>query len=359
MIRQGKGKLAKRLCAAALLTAVCLAAAPYSAASAPVPGDADGNGALTAADYFLLKRHILKTFRLPDPSVCDMNGDGVLDMKDYMLLKRMLLPEPPVLPDLSSIARTEGEETNLPASKTAALTSFLSATEDVSVFYCTLDGRDYYAYNAAERFRTASTAKVPYCHWLCDSADRGETDLDEKLVYDASKLRVGSPVMEKAKDGQSFTVRELIDASVRNSDNTAFRMMIYRFGTKDYAAWLREQGSSFVPERFGLGECDAVELGILYLNYARYRFSGSGNADLFWEAGADAKYRGGVAGAMQGLTVFHKYGALSPPSEVTFNDAAVVLSDRPFVLVVLTKNGAGGADRSELFGKICGLVRKI
>ena len=360
MRNRGKGNMAKRLCAAALLTAVLFAfLSPASAASSKVTGDADGNGSLTAADYFLLKRHILKTFRLNDPSVCDLNGDGVLDMKDYMLLKRKLLPELPPLPDLSSIPRTEGSETNMSSSKTSALTAFLSETSDVAVFYCTLDGREYYAYNTAERFRTASTAKVPFCHWLCDCADRGEVDLNEKLVYNASRLRTGSPVLEKAKDGQTFTVRELIKASVHYSDNTAFRMMIYRFGTKKYASWLRELGSAFVPERFGLGECDAADLGILYLDYARYRSSVSENADLFWEDGIDGKYRGGIAGALPGLTVFHKYGALSPPSEVTYNDAAVVLSARPYVLVIMTKNVSDSGDRAALCKRICGLVNKF
>lgn len=58
-----------------------------------VKGDVNGDGKLTAADYLLAKRIVLKTYKPTPEEVkrCDVDGDGKVTSRDYNLIKRMVL----------------------------------------------------------------------------------------------------------------------------------------------------------------------------------------------------------------------------------------------------------------------------
>ena len=60
---------------------------------AAASGDVNLDGATTAADYLLLKRHFVLSQTLGPESQRngDVNGDGRLTPADYLGLKRMLL----------------------------------------------------------------------------------------------------------------------------------------------------------------------------------------------------------------------------------------------------------------------------
>lgn len=58
-----------------------------------VNGDVTGDSRVNAADYMLVKRHVLGTFRLTDGQMrlADVNRDGRVNATDYMLIKRHVL----------------------------------------------------------------------------------------------------------------------------------------------------------------------------------------------------------------------------------------------------------------------------
>ena len=65
---------------------------------APIPveyprGDVDADGDVDAVDYMMLKRAVLRTFKLTvRGELCaDANGDGAVNSLDYMLVKRHVL----------------------------------------------------------------------------------------------------------------------------------------------------------------------------------------------------------------------------------------------------------------------------
>lgn len=56
-------------------------------------GDINGDGAINATDYILLKRHVLRSHTLADGQrqAADINSDGRINATDYILLKRHVL----------------------------------------------------------------------------------------------------------------------------------------------------------------------------------------------------------------------------------------------------------------------------
>lgn len=63
------------------------------ASSVRILGDVDGKNGVDAYDYMMLKRHVLRTFKLPDEqkAVADVNKSGDIDANDYMMVKRHVL----------------------------------------------------------------------------------------------------------------------------------------------------------------------------------------------------------------------------------------------------------------------------
>ncbi|MBO4452411.1 MAG: leucine-rich repeat protein [Clostridia bacterium] len=57
------------------------------------PGDLDGDGNVTAAEYLKLKRAVLRSYELTDGEMlaADVNGNGSIDATDYLMVKRDVL----------------------------------------------------------------------------------------------------------------------------------------------------------------------------------------------------------------------------------------------------------------------------
>ena len=63
-----------------------------SAGNLPV-GDVNGDGEVSALDYFLIKRAVVGTYVLTvdERKRADVNGDGEVDVKDYVAVKKIVL----------------------------------------------------------------------------------------------------------------------------------------------------------------------------------------------------------------------------------------------------------------------------
>ncbi len=84
-------------------------------------GDIDGDEDITAQDYMMLKRAVLRTFKLNDTQTAngDIDGDGEITAQDYMMIKRVVLgtytltpSADPVIDAIESALESKGEITN-------------------------------------------------------------------------------------------------------------------------------------------------------------------------------------------------------------------------------------------------------
>lgn len=83
------------------------------------------------------------------------------------------------------------------------------------------------AYRADERFAMCSVFKALAAAAVLDRAPRGH--LDERVHYRESDLAAFSPIAEQHV-GDGMTIRELCDAAVRYSDNTAGNLLLADLG---------------------------------------------------------------------------------------------------------------------------------
>lgn len=104
-------------------------------------------------------------------------------------------------------------------------------------------------YRSNERFAYASTFKPLAAAILLERKSLEE--MDEIITYTSDDLVTYSPVTEKhVKTG--MTLRELCEAAIRFSDNTAGNLMLEELGgPKGFEAALKEMGDTVTkPERF-------------------------------------------------------------------------------------------------------------
>lgn len=89
------------------------------------------------------------------------------------------------------------------------------------------------SYNEDSPIFTASTIKAPAMIYLYEMASQGKVDLNEKLVYESRFYSDGSGVLKRHAVGGSYTVEQLIQYAIHDSDNIAYGMLMNRFSRND------------------------------------------------------------------------------------------------------------------------------
>ena len=219
------------------------------------------------------------------------------------------------------------------------------------------DGRTI-AHRAGERFAFASTNKVFIAAAVLDASF--DADLATLVHYDRGDLLEYAPVTSEHVD-TGMTVRDLIDAALRSSDNTAANLLVERLGGPDAVErWLRGIGDrttrvdrvepdlneatpgdprdTTTPERFAadlrtvlLGDAlDAADRRVL-----REAMLGNTTGDATIRAGVDPSWRVADKTGTASYGVRNDIAVVTPPGRA------------PIVLVVMTSRADPGAEPSD------------
>lgn len=347
------------------LLALCLLFPLCVTAKTALPGDLDGNGARDAMDYLLLKAAILRGEK--DFPGGDLNASGQSDAADYLLLKAHILGAYDLdlktsLPrfDKAVFRSLDGRKEagfchdfspdTLTEIQKEALLSLQKLTEQKDFgFLCYgLAGGHTVSCGADRLFPTASVAKLPYAKYLCTLADSGKIDFSETLVLQKSHITGGAGSLQFEPVGSAWSVDALLRKLIVESDNTAYKLLLSRFGLTGYRSYLRSLGSTYSPSGSGFGSFSAGQIAALLYDVACYRGT---NASFLRELGCHTDYNMQIPYALPGKTVLHKYGALGK-NDPAYHDVAVVYGNSPYLLVILTKTDIESPDRDDPFREI-------
>ncbi len=228
---------------------------------------------------------------------------------------------------------------------------------EVAIAFRTLDGSQRWFVREDEPFHAASTMKIPVMIELFRQAHDGLIALDQPVtvVNEFKSLADGSPYslgpdsdsetdLYKAV-GQTRTYRELCDLMIDVSSNLATNNLIERLGVDRIRATTEALGASGMNVRRGVEDNVAYRAGLNNTTTARA-------LQVLLEAIATGKavspeasremmavlerqhFSDGIpAGLPPGTVVAHKTGSITRIQ----HDAAIVLGDRPYVLVVLVR----------------------
>lgn len=98
--------------------------------------------------------------------------------------------------------------------------------------------------NGGVHYPVASTVKIPFCVYVYDKITDGEIDPNTVLTYEKRHYFGGTGVIVKGDFGQQYTVLELLELAITESDNVAYEMLKDLVPWDEFEAYLVEIGCS-------------------------------------------------------------------------------------------------------------------
>ncbi|MDD4124842.1 MAG: class A beta-lactamase-related serine hydrolase [Eubacteriales bacterium] len=228
----------------------------------------------------------------------------------------------------------------------SSLTSIIgNAGAEVGIYYEELDTGYSISYNKEKKFCSGSVIKAPYAMYLMSS----DIDLNQKLTLQANQKMEGSGIIKDNAAGTSYTIEKLIEYSIVNSDNTAYRMLYDCFEFGSFNMYTYEFGidtGCSSSEYLGyLGFISAYEAGVLFKDIYRRSKTNEAAGRLLGYL-SDTQYSYLLPAGITNHTVAHKYGYMTGSYKV-LNDVGIVLDTHPYIIAILTDiNPSGGNGRS-------------
>ncbi|MBR6045359.1 MAG: serine hydrolase [Ruminococcus sp.] len=189
-------------------------------------------------------------------------------------------------------------------------------------------------YNAATRFPSCSTIKVPYVKSLIDSG----IDLDEQIpIIKAWYNAEPEPGHLTGADiGKSYPARKLIANAVSLSDNTAYINLIEHYGRYVFNAYAQNHGTNiYLTQGYYFTPLTAGDLLTCYKDVYKL---GEATETGKWlcELMQQSSFNMQIGAALgDKYPVSHKYGTDCETN--SYHDVAICYAEKPFVLVIMTE----------------------
>ena len=210
-----------------------------------------------------------------------------------------------------------------------ALVNGYSRTSAVLVY--SLEDGVLYAWHKNTEILGASLIKLPYAYYACTQIEAGVHSLNETMTYTSSWYHGGSGIICKNGYGKSYTIRQLLDYAMRYSDNVAYDMLVYLFGTAGFNSMVKDWGYSVSistpAPRFPPVTAD-------FMRTAMQKVYENRNNGECWQAvwnGLCNSITSYVRPALAGTTAV-KYGNVS----TVWHETCFVDGDYPYIVVIMT-----------------------
>jgi beta-lactamase class A len=197
-----------------------------------------------------------------------------------------------------------------------AVDYFRSSTADLSgvwgLYVIRLKNGSSYGVNKDEVMQAASLIKLPVMATVYMRAESGEIDLDSEVA------------------GSNSTYRQLLEAMGKRSDNAAQIKIVESLGRPLLQETIEELGMRDTSLAENL--TTPADIGLFFQKLWKGFLINQKNRDEMLDFLTDTNFEEWIAAGIEGVRVAHKYGR-----EVhVVNDAGIVFSEPPFVLVVLS-----------------------
>lgn len=217
--------------------------------------------------------------------------------------------------------------------------------ETCSIYMVNLEDYATFGYNSDTYIATASTIKCPFAFYCYQQIEKGEESFDNTLTYRRGYYSSGTGVLKDHGSGTDYSIRRLLYYMIHYSDNVAFLMLQDHFGYQGYNEMMQSFGfETFLDEHTQWGKLSSHALGYIWTEIYKYKDTcdegaiffdtlvNAGSNFLIWPF-TDEGYEYKIA---------HKSGWASPG----YHDSGIVLSEHPYVIVIMTDSEGDPKDNS-------------
>lgn len=210
-------------------------------------------------------------------------------------------------------------------------------------FLIDLNTGAYIGENEDLPFPAASTFKLPMSMYILSQVDQGKVRLDEPLTQTVDDWEDGTGILQEGPSGSQYTVADLIDLAIEQSDNIATNMLMRRFGHEAVWKYEQELGGQFTHDDDRVNIVSARDLARYMKDAQDPKLLSAASRQRLMNALTHTAFPIRIAaGVPDSVVVAHKIGSL----DNVFNDVAVVqYPGQPYVLAICSQNE--GEDEGE------------
>lgn len=222
------------------------------------------------------------------------------------------------------------------------------------LYFIDLNSGREFGYNALTPFHAASTFKLPLNLYLYREAAEGRLDLNEELLYAKRHLEGGTGILKEQKPGSRYTVAQLSELSIIESDNVATNMLLERLERRKIKKFMRSLGARVVDDNANI-TCP-FDLGVYMYTMLDFSRSRTTDSTMLLNHLFNTRYKERIPAPLpDGIRVANKIGTWPP--EHTYNDVAYIVHPRrPYILVVNSRDTPGYGDTLPVMHHLSKLV---
>ncbi len=236
----------------------------------------------------------------------------------------------------------------------SVLEEIQSLTKDLrgkyGVYVYQLETKNQYGVYQKEKFPAASLMKLPVMLLFYQEVEKGNLEPETRYALKESDKVLGAGILQGKTAGSIYTYRQLIEYMGQYSDNTAFKVMRRILGDDKIQETIDDLDMTETSlEDF---ETTPEDIGLFFQKLYQGKIINSNDRSEFLDFLTKTAYEDWLpAGVPKKIKVVHKIGQ----DIGTFSDGGIVFADKPYVIVIMSKD-ARGIEADEVLPKISSLV---
>lgn len=203
---------------------------------------------------------------------------------------------------------------------------------DCSVIVYSMDNGEIFSHNTNEKMYAASTIKLAYAYFCCTQIENGVHSLEETITYTPEVYSDGSGEIQYMHYGTQLSVKQLLEYTMKYSDNVGYNMLIRIFGTDGFNRMMQDWGYDIhITFLNGYDSVTAEMLKDFMLKMVSKKSDGE-SWKIVWNAlnnSTDSIIRPEIS-SVGDIAV--KFGTV----EFIYHEVCYIDSDSPYILVVMT-----------------------
>lgn len=209
------------------------------------------------------------------------------------------------------------------------------------------------SYNELAPIFTASTIKAPAMIYLMEKASKNEIDLNEELTYTSNSYSKENRILKNNNQNISFNVDNLIEYTIRESDDIAYTMLMNKYGRETMLKYWNQLGTKRIFTLNTIWGVTSAKDASIYMNelYKFYKENSIYGEKLMnhfkntsWKliTNKNGEYNTANKGGWSGETI---------------HDIAIVFEKNPYILAIMSNTGE--SNYTYLFKKTSKLVGQL
>lgn len=227
----------------------------------------------------------------------------------------------------------------------------------VGLSFINLNSGEWYGFNDSTAFNPASVIKIPVMIEAFFQRNAGKLSFEDTLPVRGRDKLWGSGRLYFSPVGTRYTIQDLMERMIQESDNTATLMLMEKLGVANINYDMRQLGLSHtyigttnMLEAEGINTTSPRDMSILlYKLYKHELFDSRSSAEAIAIL-AGQKVRWGIPRYLpQDVIIANKTGSLSGIR----NDSGIVFYEKsPYILSIFTSNMPSNPLAKELVSKV-------